>query len=637
LRSRSPSGPVTWFVAILVWAVGFLLPVTTLIITNDHFDRISRARQVARYGELPFRDFFDPGYFMAVLSSAALQRVLGDNLLADMLLDATFIATGTVIVFLLARRASSSIPIGLAAATLALLTLPRLYDFDKVLFYPLGVLLCWRYVDRSTTRNVVLMGAGLVAGALFRYDTGVYIGAASLVTLAIVHGRDWAVLTRRVLVLAAAVTCTAAPFLLFVQMNGGIVNAADQVATYARREAARTRISSWPRFTFGPLVTINPWQPPSYPVRIRWAASVDDVKRQTLASRYSLQAETRYGPPADRTWTYQLRNGSHENVSQLVANPEVEDTDGIDRAQAAVPPEPIWMRTARAVAPQDVRILPGSWDYKNGSAFLYYLLLALPVISVVSLVTTRTVDRQEYACVAALIVMCVLLDRFILRDPVGARVGGMAGPLIVLGVWLATRAWRTGPLAAAAVVVSLGLTVWAVSMTADWATHLRSDRASFERVKGHLRAVAQSPPTTDTMPYRKLTGLIGYLRDCTTRDDRVYASWFVPDLYFYAQRGFAGGMVVTFGEHWSEPRYQQRIVATLAGQSVPIAIIDAHNYSDFQAVYPDVDRYLRTYYHVAGEMDFDNPDVGPRGYRVLVRNDRDPLRTHPASSMPCFR
>jgi len=93
-----------------VWAVGFLLPVGTLIITNDHFDRISRARQVARYGELPFRDFFDPGYFMAVLSSAALQRVLGDNLLADMLLDATFIATGTVIVFLLARRASSSKP-----------------------------------------------------------------------------------------------------------------------------------------------------------------------------------------------------------------------------------------------------------------------------------------------------------------------------------------------------------------------------------------------------------------------------------------------------------------------------------------------------------------------------------------------
>jgi hypothetical protein len=287
--------------------------------------------------------------------------------------------------------------------------------------------------------------------------------------------------------------------------------------------------------------------------------------------------------------------------------------------------------------PQRVRILPGSWHERNASAFLYYLLLALPVMGVVSLVATRSVDRHEYARVAALIVMCMLLDRFILRDPVGARVGGMAGPVIVMGVWLATRAWRAGALAGAAVVVSLALTVWAVSVTADWDTHLRSDRASLERVKGHLRAVAQSPPTTDTMPYRKLTGLIGYLRDCTTRNDRVYASWFVPDLYFYAQRGFAGGMVVTFGGHWSEPRYQQRIVDAFAAQSVPVVIIDANNYSDFQAFYPEVDRYLQAHYRVAGETDFDNPDVGPRGYRVLVRNDREPLRSHPASAMPCFR
>ena len=50
-----------------------------------------------------------------------------------------------------------------------------------------------------------------------------------------------------------------------------------------------------------------------------------------------------------------------------------------------------------------------------------------------------------------------------------------------------------------------------------------------------------------------------------------------------------------------------------------------------------LDRYLQAHYRVAAETDFGNSDVGPHGYRVLVRNDRDPLRTHPASSMPCFR
>jgi hypothetical protein len=69
--------------ALVLWVVAFLLIIATCILTNDHFDRISRARQVARYGDLPFRDFFDPGYFMSVLASAALQRLLGDRLLDE--------------------------------------------------------------------------------------------------------------------------------------------------------------------------------------------------------------------------------------------------------------------------------------------------------------------------------------------------------------------------------------------------------------------------------------------------------------------------------------------------------------------------------------------------------------------------
>jgi len=31
-------------------------------------------------------------------------------------------------------------------------------------------------------------------------------------------------------------------------------------------------------------------------------------------------------------------------------------------------------------------------------------------------------------------------------------------------------------------------------------------------------------------------------------------------VYFFAGRAFAGGMVETFGDHWSEPDHQQRIV-----------------------------------------------------------------------------
>ena len=49
--------------------------------------RLARARQIAMYGDVPFRDFFDPGYFLTLYASAFVERALGDNLLGEMLLN----------------------------------------------------------------------------------------------------------------------------------------------------------------------------------------------------------------------------------------------------------------------------------------------------------------------------------------------------------------------------------------------------------------------------------------------------------------------------------------------------------------------------------------------------------------------
>ena len=67
-------------------------------------------------------------------------------------------------------------------------------------------------------------------------------------------------------------------------------------------------------------------------------------------------------------------------------------------------------------------------------------------------------------------------------------------------------------------------------------------------------------------------GLVHSRRYRTIPRDRILAQWFVPELYFFAQRGFAAGMVATFGGHWSEPRFQARSVQALASESVPIVI-----------------------------------------------------------------
>src|SRR4030095_12243191 len=77
--------------------------------SDDHFHRISSARQVLRYGERAFRDFFDPGYVLTEGASAAVQLVFGDNLFGEMMLNSAFVVAGALAIFLLARRASGSL------------------------------------------------------------------------------------------------------------------------------------------------------------------------------------------------------------------------------------------------------------------------------------------------------------------------------------------------------------------------------------------------------------------------------------------------------------------------------------------------------------------------------------------------
>jgi len=152
-------------------------------LVNDHFDRMTRGRQILEHGEVPFRDFFDPGYFLTVYSSAAVQSLFGYRLLGEVLLDTLFIAAGFTLVFVLATRASQSRMVGFAALALAVASAPRLYDYDKVFFYPLGILACWRYIDRPTAGSLAWLGLVTAAGGLYRYDTAVYVAGAVSVTI----------------------------------------------------------------------------------------------------------------------------------------------------------------------------------------------------------------------------------------------------------------------------------------------------------------------------------------------------------------------------------------------------------------------------------------------------------------------
>ena len=110
-------------------------------------------------------------------------------------------------------------------------------------------MLCWRYVDRPVAARLWACAAGLVVAALFRYDNGVFLGAAMVVTVVVAHAGDWRLAVRRIGGLLIAIAFLALPVLVFIQLQLGLGDAIDQAITYGRRETARTQLAAQ-RFVF---------------------------------------------------------------------------------------------------------------------------------------------------------------------------------------------------------------------------------------------------------------------------------------------------------------------------------------------------------------------------------------------------
>ena len=96
--------------------------------TNDFFMHVVRGRQML-LGELPFRDFYDPGLPLMYAVSAFAQAVGGHSLLSELTVSLVFMSVGATLVFLLASEASRSQVAGLLVAVLTVVIAPRIYAY----------------------------------------------------------------------------------------------------------------------------------------------------------------------------------------------------------------------------------------------------------------------------------------------------------------------------------------------------------------------------------------------------------------------------------------------------------------------------------------------------------------------------
>ena len=222
-----------------VFAITWIFRWLTIDFTNDHFVHLSRARQIL-LGELPVRDFFDPGLPLHYFASAAALAVSGQNLLGEAILTVTLVALGAALTFYLAARTSRSVLLALLATFIAIVLFPRLYNYPKVFLYPLALASVWHYLNRRNTASLILIGLVTAIATLLRLDHGVYIAIAVTVALVLANLDQLRKLPAALGRVAGAGAVIVLPFFLFVQMNGGIPSLlADTRAQQASVASAR--------------------------------------------------------------------------------------------------------------------------------------------------------------------------------------------------------------------------------------------------------------------------------------------------------------------------------------------------------------------------------------------------------------
>lgn len=612
---------------------------------NDHFVHLSRALQI-QLGELPVRDFVDPGMPLMYLVSAAAQRALGEGPLTEAILTIGLLAAGSALTCYLAARLSGSWPVALVATSVQVLLWPRLYGYPKIFVYAVGFVLLWRYSEAATTGRLALAAAWTALAFLFRHDHGVYLALAGMSAIVIRAAPDRGLMLARCALYFALTLAALVPYLDFLHRHGGIVRHIESAVAFSREEARHTRLAAWPGLRGGfsaPFVQIGeaPRSETSV-VHIHWAPGLTEPERVRLERRHHLEVARDMG---DGLWAYELKDISWRNVRALIRDPRVIDTDGIVRALGVVVPSQALLRTEFLRRVPLLRVespLLARWlSVDNAIAWMYYGLLLVPFSAIVVLIVTRRAAAGEcgrHGVIVTLALVLAAMNAWLLRDLLTARLPDVSVPAVVLGAWLIAQVPGRA-IARVTVAAIVGSTLTASAIVGDAGDRIKRTGLIFGPSAMLSRAVQVTRdfgewPWAKQWPRGALPPLVKYIHECTRPTDRLMVTWFAPEYFFFSRRGFAGGHVTFLPGYYTSVDDQRATLTRLAAQSVPIALTDSRRYdSSFATEFPILRRHLDLNYHFVGEhAESDAPRVG-----VLVDRRRAPTGTWGPRAWPCFR
>lgn len=381
---------------------------------NDHYVHLARARQML-LGDLPIRDFLEPGLPLVSVLSAVLQAIFGRTLIPEAVLSFGCLGAAAALTCWIIIRLTGSYSIACVMTMLQILILPRSYSYPKMLLYPIAVMAIARYARGASTANAAILAAVTVISFLMRYDHGLYIAAGCAAAVIAVHWTSgWTRVARAVAKYGVVTALMLSPYLMYIQWATGLPSYVRDVIAFNRMEAEHYPVRL-PTFTFEPWTAIG-FVPREATIYIRWAAGVGDAERIALEQRFGLVPDA---VVEGHTRRYRTSDVARPSIERIVRHPAVEDTSGIDRVSYQVDADRFADACVVCIAPG-----PGVWQdardlVQDAVAWLYYVTWLTVLAGAVLVMVGASIPRP---IVAALTVMTGLSASTFLREDLSVRI-----------------------------------------------------------------------------------------------------------------------------------------------------------------------------------------------------------------------
>lgn len=619
------------------------------VLVNDDFMHRAYALQLLA-GEWPIRDFFDYGMVLMYGTSALAQLVFGYRLLAEAIVIGVTVALSAFLVFELVRRATESITAATLSALLFVVAMPRGYGYPKLILYAVAAVLWWRYVWKPIPSRAIAFGVWTAIAFYWRPDHGAYLAMGVVLAIIAAHGGSPRTLRecgRAGLVTVALV----APWLVFasVEMQGLGRYVESGMTAAVEEHIAGQEVPEWPLVQVSDFVSVDRRELYAPSIGLRWTRDSTPESRQQVIDRYGL---TIVSTRDEVSQTARVSERTIDAVRALVAEPILEDTDGIDRGAAQIS-DSAWPSSQRRRFDHwwlRLHLLPRLNQPVQGGELATILLYAMPLIAIALAIPFKSYLPPAVGAgpLIAFGVFALTVDLGVLRTPFHVRVGdAIVLPGIVMGILvaLAVRATRerspaTKWLARGAMGVVLVLLMKSLAgagqsaervnwVAGEWES-LNRARGAWEEVTGRLTA---SPPIDywrNRHPEVTLR-LAAYARECVPESERILVLWFAPEIYYYSDRLMATRHAFFLAQFGDLP-YEREMEMDKVRRSPPaIVFTKARSERPVREAFPQMMGLIDREYHAAGSVeDADR-------YLILVPNDRVPVRDYGTDRWPCYR